>query len=254
MKSWIVAMVMCLSVSGPNLASAASGRAAQAGLPQLAWATVSGYRFAVAGRYWGSATKVTFSLRQGFPNHEEYPVEGLVVKTAKDGTFLFGLNNIDLCNGEIFKARDFKGHRAGIIGPVMNCAPNPHPPIPVLTVVRGTMVAISVTHVDRFFGIKPIVIRLGNALYLWQKGPNHPFWIPSAPSSSFERIGRGLTPFRRCNQTECAAGFFWEWVAMKVGRTFVSMDTWCRAHRPYCAVPSFQLRVRITASGQHLRR
>ena len=248
MKIRIAAIVIFLSTIAPFPVGAIATSSEHSGVkaPELSWTTVAGYRFAVAGSSWGHSSRVTFRLRQGFPGHETYPIEGLELKTTKDGSFVVGISNIDLCNGENFTARDFKGHRVEIIGPIMNCLPSPTPPIPQLNVTTGAVPDITVTHVDRLWDRKPIVIRLGDAIYLWEKGVQHPFWIPSAPSPSLALIGRGLTPPRRCNQVECAAGFFWEWVGMKLGQTSISMDPWCRTERPACGVPSFLLQVRIT--------
>lgn len=206
--------------------------------PTLRFVNEKGYRISVKGVGWSHKTRVTFAVRQGSTT------EGLELRTTAKGPFVVGVNNIDLCGRSLFKTRDFKGHSARVRGPALECASPDHPPVPVLTVVKGHELHIAVTHVDT----PPkhtIVIGRGNALYLWLAGQHHPSFTPSAPKKYFALIGQGTTPPRACPQIECAAGFFWEWVGLKLVRTAITMTPWCRRYQPPCEGPSYTIRVRI---------
>jgi hypothetical protein len=113
---------------------------------------------------------------------------------------------------------------------------------PVLKVLRGKLIPIHVTHVDFPHNAAIVVIKMADALYLWEAGTSTPTYQPSAPQAYFQLIGQGITPPRACPQVECAAGHFWEWVGMKIGRTAIVMNPSCF---PKCEMPSALIEVRI---------
>jgi len=216
--------------------AAGTAAAHRHGGPTLRFTSKPHYQLAVQGSGWPALQPVTFSLGQGDS------VFGLELAPAKNGTFIVGVNNIDLCNGDAFVARDLKGDRANLQGPGLGCPVSQNPPMPILTVVRGHQIKIAMTHVDTPTRGKPVVIRLADALYLWEPGITRPGFLPSAPSSYFALIGRGLTPPRACPEVECSAGFFWEWAGMRVGQTGIAMTPSCY---PKCEIASYDIPVKI---------
>jgi hypothetical protein len=224
-------------VSLMPVAAAGAVTARRDSAPALQFVSKTGYRVAVEGTGWRPNHRVTFSLAQGSP------VFGLELRSTSRGAFIVGVKNIDLCNGDSFAAGDLAGHRAQLAGPGLGCAVNPHPPTPQLTVVKGKLLSIAVTHIDTPPYEHSVVIRQADALYLWESGTTNPAFVPSAPATFFFLIGHGQTPPSACPEVECGAGFYWEWVGMKRGRTGIAMNPSCR---PQCEIPSYLIPVRIT--------
>lgn len=237
--------IRTLTIAAVSVALGVFGVAPASGLassfkrpaPSLRLVALPGYRLGVAGAGWGARHKVTFSLQQ------QSRVVGLELRAARAGRFTIGVRNIDLCNGEVFVARDLHGDRVQIEGPPLACPASLHPPVPVLTVVKGRQVHIAIRHVDFPSQRGRVVIRRSNALYLWEPGTRGPTWIPSAPEPYFSLIASGTTPPRECPRIECSAGFFWEWVGMKRGLTGIAMNPSCY---PRCEIASELIEVRIT--------
>jgi hypothetical protein len=111
--------------------------------------------------------------------------------------------------------------------------------------MKGTLVTINVRHIDGIGARGPVVIRLGDAIYLWEPGTKRPAFIPTAPTRFFAIIGEGKTLPRKCSQIECSAGFFWEWVGVHTGKTEIGMNPKCRYSKPECAIASYAIPVRI---------
>ncbi|HZT96719.1 MAG TPA: hypothetical protein VFB34_07760 [Chloroflexota bacterium] len=226
----ISAVAVTLATSGASPANTRSPA------PALKLTGAKGYRLAVAGSGWPASSRVTFRLTQG-----AFPVEGFELITTKRGQFEIGVNNIDLCNGEMLTARDLAGHSVGIPGPGLACPVRKNPPAPVLTILVGQPANISVRHIDWPSQRGPVTIRLADAVYLWEGKSG---FLPSAPWKSFQLIQRGTTPPRDCPEVECAAGFYWEWVGMAVGNTGIAMNPRCA---PKCEIASYLIPVKIVS-------
>ncbi|GEM_PF-3477715 len=227
----IVAAPLMFSV----LAAPALARPAAAGGPALKLISVSGYSLAIRGTGWPAKQRVVFALRQ------KPVVVGLELWTTPRGRFSVGVKHIDLCNGETMVARDLHGHRVVLSGPGLGCPPARKPPIPQLTLLHGRPAPPAVTHVDGM-AHKPVTLRLGDAVYVWEQGTRKPLYVPSAPSAYLALMARGRTPPRACPEVECAAGAFWEWVGVRVGTTAITMNPSCR---PGCELPSYLIPVKI---------
>jgi hypothetical protein len=209
--------------------------------PALRFTAVPGYRISIAGSGWLGGSLITFTASEGTID------AGLVLRATKRGGFVVGINNIDPCAGIAFEARDFSGDHFTLPGPALGCV-SPYPlPTPVLKVVKGHAVTISVKHVDGTGNRHPVVIRLGDAVYVWESGSENPSLVPSVRTAYFQLIGKGQTLARRCSKVECAAGFFWEWVGMKVGKTTIALEPACAAAKPPCLAPVLLIPVRIKA-------
>jgi hypothetical protein len=226
------------------LPSGAVARTADKAGPYLKRASAPGYAIAVAGVGWGANARVTFSLTQGTN------VVGLELQTTGAGRLLVGINNIYLCNGETFRARDFNGHHATLDGPALGCKAIKNPPIPQLTVLKGKLLQIKVTYLRDTGSITPVVIRLADAVFLAEPGTIRPSWSPQAPNKYFELIRQGQTcalgqnsrpcPMTRtmataCVKIACGPTFYWEWVGMKVGDTGIVLNPACY---PKCMWPA----------------
>jgi len=216
-------------------ATTAAGRDAS---PTLAFAKSGRYTELVRGSGWPASARITFSLAQSTK------IFGLELRDTRSGTFEVGVSHLDLCAGELYAARDFKGDRSTLSGPRLGCPVPPNPRTPNLTVVEGSNLTITVTHVDLPPPSREVIIKLADAVYVWEQGTGRPVYLPSAPSAYLELIGKGTTPPRACPQRECDAGFFWEWVGMRQGTTAISLNPSCY---PQCQIASFAIPVRITA-------
>jgi hypothetical protein len=117
----------------------------------------------------------------------------------------------------------------------------------MLTVLKDKQLPFKVTHVDVPPRGQTVVIRLADAIYLWEAGTTGPGFIPAAPAAYFELLARGRTPPRACPEVECAAGFFWEWAGMKVGHTGIAMNPHCY---PKCEIASYLIPVKIEPRKQ----
>lgn len=233
--------VLCLAAAmwtTPAAFAASAHLHAAATKPSLALTGAKGYRLAVSGSGWGSGKLITFALRQRFT------VVGLELTSTHSGTFLIGINHIDLCNGETFTARDLKGDKAQIQGPGLGCPVRPHPPVPTLKVLKGGVFAAAVHTVDLPSRPASVTMLLADAVRIWQEGSGKPAFLPKAPEAYFALIGRGTTPPRACPEVECSAGFFSIWAGMKVGQTGIVLNPRCY---PKCKIFSREIPVTITA-------
>lgn len=241
------AVVILWSLSlGSVQSSLAKGKA-----PTLHLAGAAGFRIAVSGDGWAPRSRVAFSVRAG-------PwVEGMALQTTAAGTFRIGIRNTELCGGSSFRARDLRGHSAVVYGPALKCPAPFSPPKPVVTVLLGTRLRIETKHSANRArgtvqeirllapGARTETLHLGDALYLWEPGTVRPAFRASANSRYLELIGQGRTPPRACPQVDCEEGYYWEWIAVTTGTTFIDLSPACRESRPACAIPDFAIRVQI---------
>lgn len=251
LTTFTTAAVVCALI--PLSASSALGRSLRTHSPQptLRFVMVQGYQTAVQGRNWPVKRRVTFSLMQtqmGTMRAVVVPrgtVRGLELRTTGAGRFEIGVNGVDPCGSASYTARDFRGDLVHLSGgtAARPCKERVSSASPGITVLKGRLLNIRVKHVDLpRKKNNAVVIRVADAIYIWESGDKQPGYVPTAPEKYFELIGQGTTPPRMCPQVECNAGFYWQWVGMRTGTTSITMNPSCR---PSCEIPSYSIPVRI---------
>jgi hypothetical protein len=204
----------------------------------LRFTTVGGYALAVKGSGWQPRARVLFWIRAGAM------AEGRELATTATGTFVVGINGLNMCAAPVFRARDFGAGRAKLRGPALGC-PVPlvvHPP--QLRIVVGTAAPHSVVKIN---GREPqrVTMHVGDELYLWEQGTGAASFVPHADSHYLVLIRMGTTPARMCPQANCAGGFYWDYAAVKAGTTGVDLSARCRLVTPPCEIPDFLIQVVI---------
>ena len=217
----VVVPVATLSLAGPCLAR-------HTGTPTLQFLSQPGYSQGIGGDGWPAAAALTVTVTQGST------VSGLELNVTPFGSFTVGVRTIKVCLGETYAVRDFQGDRLTITGS-KSCKATKTPPVPSLIVTGGNQIGFQVTHID-VRPTKRVSIKLGNAVLVWEPGTGQGAYRPSAPSAYLELIGRGKTTKQSCSQPECAAGLFWEWAGMKLGKTAITMNPSCL---PKCKIASY---------------
>lgn len=192
---------------------------AYAAAPTIQAVSVDGYQLAVQGSNWGSSVRVVFTLALGANTY------GVELRTTKEGTFEVGAKKLNLCHGSRYWSRDFVGNEAD--GPIGDPVCGSKPKTSRLVVLSGKAVTVKVTTVTRVAHRSTTVIRRGNAVYLWERGATSPKFMPTVPEKYFDIIGAGQAARPGCRTSKCAQGFWWEWIGMKPGRTYIALTPWC---------------------------
>lgn len=214
---------------------------ALAATPALRIVQVTGYTIAVEGVGWPHRARISIALHQGAF------VRGLELKANRRGSFRVGVTNVNLCSGVIFEAHDLKGHAETARGPALACPIPLNPPVPILKVLRGASTLPDESRLVAVSRPGTTTLRVGDELYLWQPGTRNPLYTPSVDASFLTLIDYGPTPARACIQTACGQGYFWTWIAIHPGDTFLTLSPACRQSKPQCEVPSFEYMVHIVA-------
>jgi hypothetical protein len=209
-------------------------------VPILQFQPTSGYRMSIAGSDWSANQPVTIAVDQ------TPTVTGLELRTTSAGTFSVGVKNIDLCTHAVVGARDLLGDAVTLPGPALECTSRFPVPVPVLTILSGAALKVAQTHVDGWGPSGSITIRLGDAIYVWEAGKNRPLAEPEIDPSFFQLNAEGTTDLRACSGAECSAGFYWEYIGVRAGRTTLTLNPSCRKSTPPCEIPSRAIAVRIT--------
>lgn len=231
--SMCVALVLLVSSAIPALAAKPS-------TPVLRFVTVPHYRLTVVGTGWPQQARVVLALHAG-------PwVVGDELRTTKSGAFRVGVNNVDLCGGVTFLARDLARHRATLRGPALMCPSPVNPPVPKIMVLIGKQTQPHEIRIYSHAFPKSAIMYLGEKLYVWEPGTLRPFYDPKVDENYLALSAQGRTPPRLCPQPDCDAGFYWEWVAVRSGRTLVDMSPSCLQSKPACALPDFAIQIQIT--------
>jgi hypothetical protein len=205
---------------------------------------VPGHRLGVSGAGWPHRRTVALAVHQGGITR------GLVVRTTAKGGFLVGVDHIDMCAVVWAEARDLAGHRARVNGPAMGCPAPVSLPTPKLSALKRTQ--RTTMHVVRVFGVpsaRSITVHLGDALYFWLSGAGQPFYQVGAPDANLFLIAQGKTSARACAQPDCAQGFYWEWLAVRVGTTGIGLSPSCLDSTPPCELPSLEITVNVVPSS-----
>lgn len=199
----------------------------------------------VEGTGWGHRP-VTVSVSEG------RWVVGITVQPNDSGTFRLASTSLNLCARPLFRAYDAHGHYRAVAGPPLGCAAPADPPRPRLRAVVGRQVTAPTVQIP---ASRPTSVTLhrGDILYLWEPGTNAPAWTPSveqidspnATALPLALVDQGQTAARMCPEVDCAAGFYWKWLAVKTGDTAITLSAACRASKPPCMVPDFIIRVHI---------
>jgi hypothetical protein len=121
------------------------------------------------------------------------------------------------------------GHVA--FGPIGDpyCPPNAY--TSSLVVLQGALIRPRVTTIYGSSHGKIIVIKRGDSIHLWESGKSSPKLMPSAPDKYFSLIGHGWLPVA-CAAVGpgCTAGFYWQWIGMRLGKTNIVLQPWCGDH------------------------
>ena len=184
--------------------------------PAMTWVKIPGYRSAVVGSGWSPGAEVGVSLSQ------RGLIAGLEIRTSAKGTFEVGIRKAQCKFGWIAHAQNFAGVEATARG-LHSCGSAVGSTAPALIVNQGHRVQPKVTRIVGLDNGRSGTIVQGNAVYLWEKGENHPSLKPTAPSAHFFMIGHGQT----CRFVSCDRGFFWEWIATTIGHTDITVAPWC---------------------------
>jgi hypothetical protein len=229
-------ILSCLAVL---LFSALSAAPAVAGSRTLRVVTIPGKGVGVAGTGWGQG-RVVVSLQTG-------PwVLAVSVQPNARGRFSIAAIGANLCARVLFRAFDAHRHGKSAKGPPLGCASPADYPRPHLVVVSGRRVAPPSV---RVVGTHPasVTLHVGDVLYLWEPGTTTAFFSPQLADSLgiLQLIAQGQTPAKTCAEADCAAGFYWKWLAVGTGETSITLSAACREAKPPCMVPDFLIRIHI---------
>ena len=238
--SLVVSALVGFALLFANLMEPSStGALAQLETPSLRLVRVSGYRLAVDGQGWPSQKRLVVAFRAGSW------LGGLELQTTLNGSFRVGMNNLDRCGtGVTVTARDFGGHTRQLRAPALLCPPLPDPPTPALTLLQSR--PANPLEVRSIAPAAPssVTLKRGNHFYLWEPGKDQPAFTAAADENYLLPFGQGPSAAPGCTQS-CDLGFYWEWVAVKNGRTAVDLSPACRQSSPPCAAPDLRIDVQI---------
>ncbi len=97
---------------------------------------VSGHQLALVGQGWWGIPYLVIELR------EATLTVRITLRPTSRGRFLVGVDRVSPCDRPIYRAH--APHQSGIElrGPMLMCPTRAHPPIPLLTVLRGTLLKV----------------------------------------------------------------------------------------------------------------
>jgi hypothetical protein len=98
-----------------------------------------------------------------------------------------------------------------------------------------------------------VTVHIGQVLYLWEPGVTAPTFQAqvvggtgtATASSPLVLIDAGQTAPKDCAQVDCAAGFYWRWLAVRTGDTGIVLSAACRMAKPPCMLPDFVIAVHV---------
>ncbi len=231
-----VRTLCCLAVL---LFSAVTAAPVSAATRSLSLVSLAGKGVGVHGAGWGHG-RVVLSLQTG-------PwVLAVSLRPTATGTFTVTAPGVNLCAGVVLVAHDTHGHGKKVHGPPLGCASPADYPRPRLQVTLGKRVASPTV---RILDAHPasITLHVGDVLYLWEPGTTAPFFSPreSGTPGVLQLIAQGQTTAKPCAEAECAAGFYWKWLAVKTGDSGIELSAACRQSKPPCMLPDFVIRVQV---------
>jgi hypothetical protein len=194
----------------------------------------------VQGTGWGRGT-VTLSLQTG-----PWTV-GLTVRPNARGKFRVALQKLNPCAGADIHAYDARGRSVELRRRDLQCPTPAELPRPVLHAVVGKSTAPATVQI---LAARPasVTLHVGTVLYLWEPGTTAPAFRPQLTGNSstlLVLVDAGQTAPRACAQVDCAAGFYWKWVAVSAGDAGISLSAACRSSSPPCMLPDYLIRVQI---------
>lgn len=220
---------------------------ARAGSRTLTVVPVTGKGIGVQGSGWGvGRVVVSLQTRQW--------ISSVSLRPNPAGTFVVAAVGANLCAGVLFRAYDGHGHAkaARPAGPALGCATPADYPRPRLEILSGRKVTAPTV---RAIAGHPASVTLhrGDVLYLWEPGTTAPFMSPRLEGSPsplatpalLVLIAQGQTRSKTCAAADCAAGFYWKWLAVGIGDTGIVLSAACRQSKPPCMVPDFLIPVHI---------
>lgn len=223
------------------LISAVTAAPASASNRTLSLVSLPGKAVAVHGTGWGRG-RLVVSLQTG-------PwVLAVSLRPTAAGTFTVAAPGANLCAGVEFGTYDIHGHAKSVHGPPLGCASPADYPRPRLQVTSGTHAASPTV---RIIAAHPasVTLHIGDVLYLWEPGTTAPFFNPrlSGTPAVLQLVAQGQTPAKTCAESDCAAGFYWKWLAVQTGDSDIDLSAACRQSKPPCMLPDFLIRVHVVS-------
>jgi hypothetical protein len=213
---------------------------AQQSVPALHFTKAAGFQLGVSGQGWPHRGRLNLVVRSGAS------AAGLRFRSTSAGTFLLGINSVDVCSGVRFDVYTRSGRHAQIQTPQRGCPSVGDPSVPVVTVLQGTVLRPSEA---RLLALQtpagPFHLRVGQTLYFWLPGTLRPAFVPKTNPAYLVLVTQGTTAARACAQPDCSAGFFWRWLAVQSGTTAIDLSPACRQSKPQCEIADRLIEVTI---------
>jgi len=208
-------------------------------VPMLRFTPATGFALAVQGSGWQPQARIVFWVSAGGK------IAGRELIATGDGSFVMGINGVNVCDRPIFQARDLHGARARLQGPALGCSQRADVPRAQLHVVAGRPATPPTV---RIYDNRPasVTMHLGDELYVWEPGVSTAAFRPGPIGNKLLLIRTGQTPPRACPQPGCDAGFYWLYVAIKTGNSTLDIAPACRFATPPCLAPDIIIRVVIS--------
>lgn len=156
------------------------------------------------------------------------------------GRFKLGIRHFSCRVGGVGQVRDYDGREATL--PVIDPCGSGRTPKPLsFKALAGRVVSRKVTVLLGLGNQKPVTMRQGDALQLWEQANSAPEVVAEAPNKFLELVatGAGVMPFRG---SKGRPGFSWRWIAMTAGHTAITLCPACGLHpRPQSWVMTIRI-------------
>lgn len=207
--------------------------------PSLSLTNALGYVTAVQGHGWSYRRLVALTvLVPGW-------IVGVELQTGVRGYFKVGVGRVGPCPRPSFLAQDTAGRRATIPSGGPYCPTPTDPPRPELRVLKGHAVSTTLHRIVVAGTRAPITMRLGERLRVWEASDAAPSFTPHVDDSFLALLEQYTSPARSCAAVDCARGFLWTWVAIRIGTTTVDLSPVCLQSHPPCGIPDFAITVHV---------
>lgn len=185
--------------------------------PALEFTSAPGHMMAASGMNWGGHLVVTARIGSA--------AGSVVLDSLTGGAFTVGIDFTVACGGLTVEARDFRGDDITIhhMGPM--CPNRFGDPPPTVVILQGKARTQHVTSLRHAAGPRALSLRLGDALVITEPGGAAPAFSPTVDSRYFILVSQSMTG---------TGDSRWKWVAVKTGRTALSLSPACRQTRPAC--------------------
>jgi hypothetical protein len=213
---------------------------AQQAQPSLRLIGIPGYRLGVSGQGWPHRGRLSVVARSGTQ------AVGVQFRATRAGTFSLGVNSVDVCSGVGFDVYTRSGRHVHLASRPLACPAVLETPVPTVTVLQGSTLPSADVKMGTLQALdNPFVLRVGQILYFWEPGTQHPAFLPQTNPAYLMLVEQGTTAARACAQPDCAAGFYWRWRAVQPGNTGIDLSPACRQTKPQCEIPDRLVEVTI---------